>query len=185
VDKVPSFDVGDAAWRSSSPLGCNMPNGFQGSEAQWHRMEAPLIQVDPVLERFAASHKLSLSKNYHGHPERALRWNTAVECLIQLYLEDADRLTFNLWLCASQDRGAERFWRREFLVKDQKLEDFAERNARSLANHLFCRHGYCGVWLQLLGYACTSSAARCAKCPTPVATGSDLGGTGGWRFAGD
>ena len=104
-----------------------MPNGFQGSEAQWYRMEAPLLQVDPVLEKFAAAHKLTLSKNYHGEPERSLRWNTALDCLIQLYLEDADRLTFNMWLCASQDRGGERFWRREFLVKDQKLEDFTDR----------------------------------------------------------
>jgi hypothetical protein len=48
-----------------------MPNGFQGSEKQWHRMEAPLVQVDPLLEKFAVAHKLRLSKNYHGQPERS------------------------------------------------------------------------------------------------------------------
>jgi len=104
-----------------------MPNGFQGSEAQWRRMEAPLVQLDPVLEKFASAHKLKLSKNYHGEPERSLRWDTAVECLIQLFLADADQLTFNLWLCASQDRGDARYWRREFLFKDQKLAQYAER----------------------------------------------------------
>jgi hypothetical protein len=56
-----------------------------------------------------------------------LRWNTAVECLIQLYLQNPERLTFNLWLCATKDRGTSRFWRREFPVNDHKLEDFADQ----------------------------------------------------------
>jgi hypothetical protein len=104
-----------------------MPNGFQGSEAEWRRIEAPLVHADPVLRKFAAAHGLSLSKNYHNEPERSLKWNTGIECLIQLYLENSDHLTLNLWLCASQDRSGKRFWRREFLVKDRKLEDIFER----------------------------------------------------------
>ena len=104
-----------------------MPNGFQGSEAQWRRMEAPLVQSDPVLEKFASAHKLKLSKNYHGEPERSLRWETDLECVIQIVLADSDQLTFNLWLCASQDRGDGRYWRREFSFEGPKLEQYVER----------------------------------------------------------
>ncbi len=104
-----------------------MPNGFQGPETEWHRIEAPLVQADEVLQKFAASHGLSLSRNYHGHPERSLRWGNGVQRLIQLYLADSDRLTLNLWLCASQDRGGTRYWRRAFLVNAQRFEQFSER----------------------------------------------------------
>ncbi len=101
-----------------------MPNGFQGSDAEWRRMEAPLLQADPILQKFATAHGLSLTRNYHNEPERSLTWDTSIQRLIQLYMESSDRLTFNLWLCASEDRGSSRFWRREFLVKDRRLEDF-------------------------------------------------------------
>jgi hypothetical protein len=90
-------------------------------------MEAPLLRADPVLQKFAATRGLAVSKNYHGDPERSLRWGGGIQRLIQLYLEDSDRLTLNLWVCASQDRGGTRFWRRDFVVKEKKLEDFFER----------------------------------------------------------
>jgi hypothetical protein len=104
-----------------------MPNGFNGSKADWLRVEAPLLRVDPMLQTFVAEHGLSLSKNYHDWPERSLKWNTGIERLIQLYLEDSHRVTFNLWLCASQDRSGARYWRREFLLKDTKLDDVVGR----------------------------------------------------------
>jgi hypothetical protein len=100
-----------------------MPNGFNGSKADWLRVEAPLVRVDPILQTFVAEHRLSLSKNYHDWPERSLKWNTDMERLIQIYLEDSHHVTFNLWLCASQDRSGARYWRREFLLKDTKLDD--------------------------------------------------------------
>jgi len=90
-------------------------------------MEAPLVKADPVLQKFAAAHRLKLSKNYHNEPERSLTWDTGIRRLIQLYLQDPKTLTLNLWLCASQDLGGSRFWRREFLVKDQRLDDFFDQ----------------------------------------------------------
>jgi hypothetical protein len=101
-----------------------MPNGFQGSDAEWRRMEGPLLQADPILKTFATAQSLSVTKNYHNWPERSVTWGAPIRRLIQLYLEDSDRLTLNLWLCASEDRGSSRYWRREFLVKDRRLEDF-------------------------------------------------------------
>ena len=47
--------------------------------------------------------------------------------LIQLYAAEFDKPTFNIWLCASQDRGLSRFWTREFLIEKQPFETFAVR----------------------------------------------------------
>jgi hypothetical protein len=99
-----------------------MPNGFHGSESEWQRIEAPLLRAEPVLDMFANTHGLSISKNYHNHPERSLNWGTDLRRLIQLYLADSKLLTLNLWLCASQDRGPQRYWKGELLLKDQNIE---------------------------------------------------------------
>ena len=68
-----------------------MPNGFQDSELEWQRIEAPLLRVDPILDAFASAHGLGISKNYHNHPERSLTWGTDLRRLIQLYLADSNR----------------------------------------------------------------------------------------------
>jgi hypothetical protein len=95
-----------------------MPNGFQGSELEW------LLRVDSALEMFASAHELTFSKNYHNHPERSITWGAGLRRLIQLYLADSKLLTFNMWLCASQDRGSSRYWKQEFLLKEQSIETF-------------------------------------------------------------
>lgn len=92
-----------------------MPDGYHGSDEDWKRLERPLRDIDPLVEAFAKRHKIALSRNYHNWPERSLRWGADPERVIQIYLEDADRLTWNLWLCASQDRGLQRFWKNQFL----------------------------------------------------------------------
>jgi len=56
-------------------------------------MEAPLVKANPVLQEFAAVHRLKLSKNYHNEPERSLTWDTGIRRLIQLYLQDPKTLT--------------------------------------------------------------------------------------------
>lgn len=94
-----------------------MPNGFHGSRAKWDRMEAPLRPLDPILVTFARRHEMSLGRNGHDWPERSLRWGGTPGRLIQVYLENEDELTWNLWLCAFEDRPSGRFWKSEFLRK--------------------------------------------------------------------
>jgi hypothetical protein len=101
-----------------------MPNGHQGSRADWLRLEAPLLELDPVLSEFARIRGLSISKNYHDWPERSLVWGSGVRRLIQLYLQDSETLRFNLWLCASQDRGSSRFWKKDFLFERRLMDEF-------------------------------------------------------------
>ena len=98
-----------------------MPNGFHGTREAWDRMEAPLRALDPVLEAWATRHGMSLSRNSHAWPERSLAWGAPVERLIQIYLEDQDRLTWNVWICAFEDRPSGRHWKREFLRSDEPI----------------------------------------------------------------
>jgi len=102
-----------------------MPNGFHESREAWDRIEAPLRPLDPALEAFARQHDMSLGRNYHNWPERSLRWGKPVSRLIQIYLEDEDQLTWNVWLCASEDRSSGRYWRREFLRKAVPIQEIS------------------------------------------------------------
>ena len=92
-----------------------MPNGHHGSEKEWERLEAPLRDIDAAIEAFAVRHRMAIGRNYHAWPERSLRWGSDPERVIQIYLGDEERLTWNLWLCASQERDRQRFWKRQFL----------------------------------------------------------------------
>jgi hypothetical protein len=100
-----------------------MPNGYQGPETEWNRLEAPLRDIDPPIEAFAKRHNMALTRNYHSWPERSLRWGGDPERVIQVYLDDADRLTWSLWLCASQDRGHQRFWKKQFLRRNVQMTE--------------------------------------------------------------
>jgi hypothetical protein len=92
-----------------------MPNGHYERDEDWKRLEGPLRDVDAPIDAFAKRHGMAVSRNYHNWPERSLRWGSSPERLIQIYLEDEGRLTWNLWLCASQDRGGQRFWKHQVL----------------------------------------------------------------------
>jgi hypothetical protein len=102
-----------------------MPNGPHGTEEEWKRLEAPLCEVDGAIEAFAKRHRIAIGRNYHNWPERSLRWGSDPEGLIQIYLHDEQRLTWNLWLCVSQDRGRQRFWKRQFLRSDVSMGDIS------------------------------------------------------------
>ena len=102
-----------------------MPNGFHGSQDAWNRIEAPLRPLDPTLEAFAHRLGVPLGRNSRNWPERSLRWSAPVSRLIQLYLENEDRLTWTLWVCASEDRSSARYWRHESLRKDVPIVDIS------------------------------------------------------------
>ncbi|NJN50890.1 MAG: hypothetical protein HC809_03010 [Gammaproteobacteria bacterium] len=82
-----------------------------------------LLSVDPVLSSFASRNQLAITRNYHNSPERSLRWGKPVERLIQIYLEDEQHLTWNVWLCAFEDRPTGRFWKTEFMHRSIPMAD--------------------------------------------------------------
>lgn len=85
---------------------------------EWRRLEAPLVALDDQLHAFASANKLAVSKNYHDVPSRSLSWGDNPRCLIQFYPSDRDGSKWNLWLCCSENREGQRFWRKEFVFKD-------------------------------------------------------------------
>lgn len=104
-----------------------MPNGFDGPKDDWNRMEAPLVKLDSVLDSFADIHLLSKSVNYHNWPERSLVWSSdGVHKLIQIYSEDEKDLTLTVWICASEDRGTQRYWRQQFIKKALSLYELEQ-----------------------------------------------------------
>src|SRR5262245_13718983 len=100
-----------------------MPNGFHGTAEEWQRLEEPLRSLDVQLDRFALSHRARLTRNYHDYPERSLTWrHHGIRRLIQIYLADPDRATFNVWICASRDRlWGRRRWKREYLRQNATI----------------------------------------------------------------
>ena len=107
-----------------------MPNGFHGSQDEWKHMEAPLLEIDHILTVFGKRYGMKLSKNYHDWPERSLVWGGDVRHLIQIYLENEKTMTWNVWLCASQDRATGRFWKNQFLrraVPFQEIHNVLEQ----------------------------------------------------------
>jgi hypothetical protein len=101
--------------------------GFVASREQWRRLEAPLLTVDPVLERFAAQHGIGIRRNHKDWPERSLVWGEDVHCLLQVYLASREAPTFTVWLCAWQDRDGVRYWKQETAVKARPMGEVRER----------------------------------------------------------
>ena len=101
--------------------------GWYGTREEWERLEAPLLRLDSKISDFAAGHGLTLSKNHKDWPERSLKWGESPRCLMQLHLADPDALTWHLWLCCSEDRDRERFWRHERLIDGETLSSFQHR----------------------------------------------------------
>lgn len=81
-------------------------------------MESAFREIDPRLTEFANEHKMRVRKNYHGWPERSLLWQSArVEKSIQIFLKDERAPTYCLCLCAWEDRGESRYWKKEILLE--------------------------------------------------------------------
>lgn len=100
--------------------------GWYGTKEKWNRIEEPLLIANPIVLSFAREAGLKVTKNHKSWPERSMEWGTDIHRLIQLYLANETELTFNLWLCASQDRRGKRYWKSEFLIKEQRVPSFTE-----------------------------------------------------------
>ena len=105
-----------------------MPNGgWNGTKEQWERIEAPIKRLDAGLARFAKKHGLQITYNLKDWPGRSMEWGDSTRCLIQFYLDDADTLGINLWICASQDRSNGRYWKERFLLEGAAADAIAPK----------------------------------------------------------
>lgn len=99
-----------------------MPNGHHGSKEEWERMEAPLVELDPLIESFAKSRNLTVSRNYHSWPERSLTINDEIHRQVQVWLRDEKQMTFKIVAVAWQDRGLKRYLKDEVIAEDKTAE---------------------------------------------------------------
>ena len=104
--------------------------GWYGTDEEWQRIEAPLLQIDDVFESFAYSRGHTAERNFKDHPSRAIRWRkNGVRCLIQLFQVDQADLTFNLWICASIDEDGKRYMKEATLIDGKTIPEFSQRPA--------------------------------------------------------
>lgn len=112
-----------------------MANGFLGSKDEWDRLEAPLIQIDPILESAATKFDLVLRKN-HKDPERSLIRESNIRYLLQIFLCDEKDPKYNVWICASEDRSSGRYWKEEMVLQhaaiDLITEDLIDQSLHAL-----------------------------------------------------
>src|SRR5438067_1952805 len=88
-----------------------MPNGgYDGSVEDFNRIEAPLIEIDPLLAHFAAERKIAVTRNYHGWPSRSLNWvSRGLTRSIQIVGVDVEKLTFHFGFMAWLDKDGQRY----------------------------------------------------------------------------
>ena len=94
-----------------------MPNGYHGSKGEWDRLEAPLVELDPVIKSFAESHKMELSSNYHNWPERSLTAIDELHRKIQIFMKNEEPPTFVIGAYAWRDIDANRYLKSEFVTE--------------------------------------------------------------------
>jgi hypothetical protein len=102
-----------------------MANGFHGPQSQWETLEMPLRALDVELQAYAERNGVALTTNSRNWPDRSLVWGHSIRRLIQIYLADESRLTYSFWLCASEDRGNKRYWKKQFLREAVPIGEIA------------------------------------------------------------
>lgn len=100
--------------------------GWYGTDEQWVHLEAALRPIDPLIDRFAARNALLVTHNEGESVGRSMRWGSNPSALLQLYLSDLNRMTWNLWACCYEDRGSDRYWKTAFLVEGEEVVAFAQ-----------------------------------------------------------
>ena len=100
-----------------------MANGFSGTKEKWDMLESLLEKLDADLEEFVKLHRVRLYRSNGNWPDRRLEWGGILSRLIQIYLDDENKPSFNLWICLSEDREGRRYWKQEFLKKSVTIEE--------------------------------------------------------------
>ena len=104
-----------------------MPNGFHGSQERWHRITAPLEEIDGFWRDFARRHDLRVTENHRNWPERSLRWGKEMQKAIEIFLVDEEAMTFSCCLSAVRDRSGKRLWRRKLLMQNAPWSEIKNR----------------------------------------------------------
>src|SRR5271156_1700038 len=91
--------------------------GWSGSREAWDQIERPLPSLDPIFQSFAERHGFVLSKNSKDWPERSLLKQMPLPSLIQVFRAAPEGDSWNAWAVCTEDRGSDRYWKREMLAE--------------------------------------------------------------------
>ncbi len=56
-----------------------MPNGFHGPEEKWNDIEAPLRQIDSLLDAYGKSRRLAVTSNDRNWPSGSFEWGDVIK----------------------------------------------------------------------------------------------------------
>jgi len=85
-----------------------MPNGLNISKESetWRRLEAPLLEADPVLKSFADERGLHFGGNLRNWPGRGIFWSSrGLQRAIRIALHDWQLPTYSVYAGASMGVG--------------------------------------------------------------------------------
>src|ERR1044072_908946 len=113
-----------------------MPNGYHGPLEEWERMEAPLLEIDESLAKFAAANGINLDHNYHNWPRRDLVWvDQGIHRTISILLANQPE-TYHMGISAWQDKNSVRYTANEWLRKSVSWAEIKE-NLQALLDEAF------------------------------------------------
>ncbi len=103
-----------------------MPNGFEGSSEQWHRLERMLLKWDKMLDCIGHEKGVQLVKNAHGWPSRSFEWiDQSIRRKIEVVANDVPVDTFTVWAYAWKDIGTKRLARMFSVKKNSPAAEMA------------------------------------------------------------
>jgi hypothetical protein len=105
-----------------------MANGFDGSNEDWQRLEAPLLEVDDHLAGFARAHNFRFVKNAQNWPNRRIEWDSGKihRCIQITVTNDAQLPRAHIGLLARVDRNRKRYLRNELLRRDSSWAEISD-----------------------------------------------------------
>ena len=113
--------IRNADRRADPPLGAAITH--EGTNVEWDHIEGPLRLVDPELLRFAESRDLIVTHSEDGWPSRLLYWTDFMRRQIYLYLDNHEKLTYTLCICATQDKDGCRYIKAMPVRESMKIEE--------------------------------------------------------------
>ena len=81
-----------------------LPAGTDFTAQEWRLLQRELEPLDPLLREFARRVGGDLTRDYHGYPNRTIRWTQGLVRSVDLYLSDREKRLFGVGAIAYKDK---------------------------------------------------------------------------------
>jgi hypothetical protein len=104
---------------------------------EWAAMEAPLLEIDDLLDQFATERNMVWVKDYHNWPQREIRWtNNGIRRTISILLANEDKMTFHVAVVAAKDKNDDKYLK-DYWLKKEASWDEVKNNLQQLLGRGF------------------------------------------------